>query len=151
MTIAVLRNELGGRERQLQLDQSAPQARRDLGGARCWLHPVRAADEELVAENIAQPVQRVAYCRLRQPQTFSSPGDTAFLDQGVENTQQVQVKIGKMNRVHERDAMLAYAARWRRSSDRPPSFGVDRLGHPRTGGTAASGAVRQCAAGEASE
>ena len=92
-------NELARRQRELQLQQALPQAGGDLGGALGRLHAVRPAHEQFVLQHIAQPVQRMADRRLRQPQPRAGAGRAALLHQRLENAQQVQVEIVESHRL----------------------------------------------------
>ncbi len=93
---------------QLEVKQALAQPRRHLGRARGRLHPIGAADEQLVFEHIAQPVQRMADRRLGQAEPVAGAGNAAFLDEGVENPQQIEIERVKMNYVHGCDAILSF-------------------------------------------
>ena len=93
---------LGGRrvelrvgERGLQLGQAAVQAARDGARAGGGDHAVGSFDEQLVAEPVAQPAQRVAHCGLAEAQPQPGAGDAALLVQRVEHEQQVEVDRGQ--------------------------------------------------------
>ena len=84
-----LGHELDRSQRELELQQPLPQARRNFGGARRRPHAVCYAHEQFIAEHVAQPVQRVADRRLAEPEPLSGAGNAALLDQCVEDAQKV--------------------------------------------------------------
>jgi len=56
------------------------------------LHAARRAHEELVAQQLAQPRQRIAHRGLRDAQLERHPRDAAVFQQVVEDLQQVQIQ-----------------------------------------------------------
>ena len=100
-------HEFGRPQRQLKLQQPLAEPRRDFGGPRRRPHAVRHPHEQFIVEHIAQPVQRMADRRLAQPEPLSGARDAAFLDQRVEDPQQVQIECVEMQIIHACDAQLS--------------------------------------------
>ena len=65
--------------------------RRRAASVACRLRRART----IVAEHIAQPVQRMADRRLAEPEPLAGAGDAALFDQCVGNAQQVQIEREK--------------------------------------------------------
>jgi hypothetical protein len=81
------------------LRQRAAQRQRPRG----QFHPGARAHQQRIAEQVAQPLQRVAGGRLRQPDPHRGPADISFQQQRVERDQQIEVKriqIHEMNIYH---------------------------------------------------
>jgi hypothetical protein len=62
--------------------------------ARRQLHPCADPHQQRIAEHIAQPLQRVARRRLRQPDPHRRAADIGLQQQGVERDQQVEIERG---------------------------------------------------------
>ena len=78
---------------------AADDQRRDLARPRGRLHAGRGAHEQIVGEQPAQPRQRVAHRRLRQPDAAGGAGHGALADQRVEGFQQVEVDRPDIHRI----------------------------------------------------
>ena len=79
------RVEIGGRKGGLKLAQPPQHAWRDLAGVGGGAHPVRPAHEQLVAQGVAQAVERMAHGGLGQAETLGGAGDAPLLEQGFEH------------------------------------------------------------------
>ena len=58
------------------------------------LHPRADAHQQRIAEHIAQPLQRMARGRLRQPDPHRGAADIGFQQQRVERDQQIEIERG---------------------------------------------------------
>ncbi len=94
------RIEVGRRDGRLQGGQRRMQPRSDLDGARRRSHAMGIAPEELIAQGIAQAVERMADGRLAQAQPGSGPGDTLLFQEGVEHPEQIEVDRPDMHGHH---------------------------------------------------
>ena len=102
-------DKIGGCQRQLKLQQTLAQSRRNFGSAPGRLHPFRTANKQIVIEHVAQSAQRMADRRLGQAQPLTSPRDAAFFDQGIEYAKQIKIERPKMDIVHLRNATFRQA------------------------------------------
>lgn len=57
------------------------------------LHRTTGADQQRVVEQLAQAVQRIAYCRLAQRQALRRARDVAFAQQGVRTRSRLRSKV----------------------------------------------------------
>jgi hypothetical protein len=85
------------------LFEDRPHVRSDVLGQRSRHHATRRADEEWIAEQSTQPIERVADGRLGQPDPLGGARGMTFCNQGIEHHQQIQIDIGMMNCLHDGD------------------------------------------------
>lgn len=77
-------------------------------GPRRRHHLVQLADEELVAQRMAQPVERRAHRRLAQADPVARPSGAAFAHQGIEYPQQVEVEGGEIHGSDPLDTIIRF-------------------------------------------
>jgi hypothetical protein len=69
------------------------------------VHAVAGADQELVSEDLAELLERVAHARLRHPAPSRGTAHAAFLEQGIEREEEAERRAGEgpeqvMRRLH---------------------------------------------------
>ena len=69
-------------------------------GAIGRLHPLAGADEHRIVEDLADPRERVAHRRLREPDPRCCARDVPLREQRIERDQEVEVEAGQMHVVH---------------------------------------------------
>src|SRR5262249_32449369 len=84
---------------ELQVVQRLADRKRQLLSTRRRHHPLRCADEKSILEQIAQPIERVAQCRLAQCQRVRGADDAALAQHSIKHQQEIEIEISK---VHER-------------------------------------------------
>ena len=92
-----------GNEQRAHLIERLRQRRAQRLRPRRQLHPRAGAHQQRIADQVAQPLQRMAGGRLRQPDPHRGAADIGFAEQRVERDQQIEVKriqIHKVNIYH---------------------------------------------------
>ncbi len=84
--------EIVGNEQRAHLIERLRQRRAQRLRPRRQLHAGAGAHQQRIADQVAQPLQRVARRRLRQPDPHRGAADIGFPQQRVERDQQIEVK-----------------------------------------------------------
>ncbi|MGX1414942.1 hypothetical protein AB7M43_005034 [Bradyrhizobium elkanii] len=92
--------EIVGDEQRAHLVERIGQRRAQRLRPRRQLHPRAVAHQKRIADQVAQPLQRVAGRRLRQIEPHRGAADIGFAQQGVERDQQIEVNRIQIHRVN---------------------------------------------------
>ena len=86
--------EIVGNEQSAHLIERLRQRSTQSLRPRRQFHPRAGANQQGIAEHLAQPLQRMAGGRLRQPDPHRRPADIGFPQQRVERHQQIEIERG---------------------------------------------------------
>ena len=86
--------EIVGNEQPAHLVERLRQRPAQRLRARRQFHPRADAHQQRIVEHVAQPLQRMARGRLRQPDPHRGAADIGLQQQGVEGDQQVEIERG---------------------------------------------------------
>ena len=100
MAVGLGRIERRGLERQLHFAQRVTQRLRKHLGAGRRHHALRRANEQVVFQHMTRAIERVTHGRLAQSDAAPRPRDAAFLHNGVENDQEVEIKSSPIHCKH---------------------------------------------------
>ena len=92
--------EIIGNEQAAHLVERLRQRPAQRLGPRRQLHPRAGANQQRIAEHLAQPLQRVAGGRLGQADPHRRPADIGFPQQGIERHQQIEIERSQIHDVN---------------------------------------------------
>jgi hypothetical protein len=72
---------------------------------------VALADEQLVVQRMAQPVERRTHRRLAETHPLAGPRGAALAHQRVEHPQQVEVERGEIHGIDPADTIIRFPVR----------------------------------------